>query len=74
MTITAIHKRNVEVRILVNEHATHQHEMKKHLKTFIHDVKKRRKSADIEAKSYTVSKPKYILHQGPYIKDNSKPK
>ena len=61
MTISAIHKKNVEVRLLLNEHATHQYEMKKHLKTFMYDVKKRRRSADIEAKIYTVSKTQWGL-------------
>ena len=59
MIIAAIHKKNVEVRLLLNEHATHQYEMKKHLKTFMYDVKKRRRSADIEAKIYTVSKTQW---------------
>ena len=65
MTISAIHKKNVEVRLLLNEHATHQYEMKKHLKTFMYDVKKRRRSADIEAKIYTVSKTQWgpILYE-----------
>ena len=35
--------------------------MKKHLKTFMYDVKKRRRSADIEAKIYTVSKTQWGL-------------
>jgi len=58
----AIHKKNVEVRLLLNEHATHQYEMKKHLKTFMYDVKKRRRSADIEAKIYTSQVDKHRFH------------
>jgi len=58
----AIYKRNVEIRLLLNEHATHQYEMQKHLKSFMYDVKKRRKSADIEAKIYTSKIDKHRFH------------
>ncbi len=42
------------VKFLLNEHATHKYEMKKHLKTFIYDVKKRSKKADVAAKLFSV--------------------
>ena len=49
-------KKDVEVKLLLNEHATHKYEMRRHLKTFMYDLKKRRRSARIQAKVYTVSK------------------
>ena len=51
---TALTQRNVQVKLLFNEHATHKYEMKKHLKAFMYDVKKKRRHADIDAKVFAV--------------------
>ena len=56
----AMSARKVEVKLLLNEHATHKYQMKKHLKAFMYDVKRRHK-ARIEAKVYTVSILFYIF-------------
>merc|ERR1711862_926541 len=58
----AMVKRGVSVKFLLNDHATHRYEMKKHLRTFIYDVKKRRRSADIKAKVYSSKVDKHRFH------------
>ena len=52
----AVVKRGVELKVLVNEHASHKYLMKKYLRKLSDKVKNKRRSANIQLKFFSVSK------------------
>ena len=54
--LLAVVKRGVELKVLVNEHASHKYLMKKYLRKLSDKVKNKRRSANIQLKFFSVSK------------------
>ena len=54
--ITAVIKNGVEVKFLVNEHASHKYLMKKYLRKLSEKLRDKRRNANIQLKFFSVSK------------------
>ena len=54
--LLAVVKRGVELKVLVNEHASHKYLMKKYLRKLSDKAKNKRRSANIQLKFFSVSK------------------
>ena len=53
---TAVIKNGVEVKFLVNEHASHKYLMKKYLRKLSEKLRDKRRNANIQLKFFSVSK------------------
>ena len=58
---TAVVERGVELKILVNEHATHKYLMKKYLRRLSEKIKDKKRYANVQLKYFSVSIIQYFL-------------